>query len=249
MLKILARPFIVLWKTWFFLMFLISGLIFFFIFKYQLKRNQRKAALGLLRIWSYVVQYTTGLILIKRGHLKLPEPPYVIISNHSSYLDIVFMFTLIPDYFAFLGKAELKDWPIVKLFFNSGMQIPVPRGSRKGSHEAYQKSSQALKDGTSLVIFPEGTIPTFVPRMKKFKSGAFRLAIENQVPIVPISFPNNYKRMMNGGFLKAMASPGLAPAIFHPPVYTKGLTEEDIIPLQERMYALIDKELKHENRR
>jgi 1-acyl-sn-glycerol-3-phosphate acyltransferase len=243
----LSRPFVVLWKIWFFLIFLLSGLIFFFIFKYQLKRGKRKGALKLLRIWSIVVQRLTGLVLIRKGNVEFPPPPYIVISNHSSYLDIVLMFSIIPDYFAFLGKAELENWPIVKIFFKYGMQIPVPRASRKGSAEAYKRSSDALKQGTSLVIFPEGTIPDHVPRMKKFKSGAFRLAIENQVPIVPLSFPKNYRRILNGGFLKAYASPGPAPVIFHEVVNTTGMTEEDIIPLRDRMYSVIEKELDHGN--
>lgn len=247
MIRVLTQPLVVLWKIWFFIVFLVSGLLFFFIFKYQLNRNKNKGALQLLKIWSWVVQVGTGVIVVKKGVDELPPPPYIIVSNHSSYLDIVFMFVLIPDYFAFLGKAELQDWPIVKIFFKSGMQIPVERRSRKGSHEAYKKSKEALQNGTSLVIFPEATIPTHVPKMKKFKNGAFRLAIESQLPIVPISFPKNYRRMMNGGFLKAFASPGLAPAIFHPSVVTTGLTEEDIVPLRDQIFDIINKELDHED--
>lgn len=247
MKEIIRRPFVVIWKTWFFLSFLISGLSLFPFFKLLLNYKKNLAALKLLQFWSFFVRYSTGLILYKKGILKLPKAPYIVVSNHSSYLDIVFMFALIPDYFAFLGKAELEKWPIVKIFFKSGMQIPVPRASRKGSHEAYSKSKKAIENGTCLVIFPEATIPNYVPRMRSFKNGAFRLAIETQVPIVPISFPNNYKRMKSGGFLKAFASPGLAPAIFHESISTKGMGEEDIVPLRDRVFNIIDKELDHEN--
>lgn len=243
----LLQPFVVLWKVWFFLMFLISGLLFLPLFNWYLSRKQNYSALGLLKIWSLFVQYTTGIILVRKGKTRFPEPPYIVVSNHSSYLDIVLMFCIVPDYFAFLGKAELENWPIVRIFFKSGMQISVPRASKKGSHEAYIKSKNALLDGTSLVIFPEATIPVHVPRMKKFKNGAFRLAIETGVPLVPLSFPNNYRRMMNGGFLKALASPGLAPVIFHPPIETKGLTEEDIVPLRDKVFETIKKELDHED--
>jgi 1-acyl-sn-glycerol-3-phosphate acyltransferase len=241
-------PFMVLWKIWFLVVFAVSGLLFYPIFKYQLNKHKRRGALNLLRLWSLLVQGVTGLRIIRRGKFKFPEPPYIVISNHSSYLDIVLLFSIIPDYFAFLGKAELKDWPIVKIFFTSGMQIPVPRASRRGSAEAYQLSKQALENGTSLVIFPEGTIPNHVPRMKKFKSGAFRLAIETKVPIVALSFPKNYRRMMNGGFFKAMASPGFAPVNFHEIVYTQNLSEQDVIPLQERLFATIEKALDHGNK-
>lgn len=247
MLEILKRPFVVLWKTWFFLIFLVSGLVLFLFFKWYLNRGKTKQSLSLLRIWSHFVQYTTGIILLKKGTENFPKAPYIVVSNHSSYLDIVLMFTVVPDYFAFLGKAELEDWPIVKIFFKSGMQISVPRGSRKGSHEAFVKSKNALKDGTSLVIFPEATIPTFVPKMKGFKNGAFKLAIETGLPLVPISFPKNYKRMMSGGFLKAQASPGLAPVIIHAPIETKGMTDEDIVPLRQKIFEIIDKELDHGN--
>ena len=247
MIEIIKKPFVVLWKIWFLLVFAVSGIILFLLFKWYLSRGKNKESLRLLRIWSYFVQYTTGIILIKKGKENFPKPPYIIVSNHSSYLDIILMFTVIPDYFAFLGKAELANWPIVKIFFKSGMQIAVPRTSRKGSHEAFIKSKQALENGTSLVIFPEATIPTFVPRMKSFKNGAFRLAIETGFPLVPLSFPSNYKRMMSGGFLKAQASPGLAPVIIHPAIETKGMTEEDIVPLRQKIFEIIEQELDNGN--
>ncbi|MBD79733.1 MAG: 1-acyl-sn-glycerol-3-phosphate acyltransferase [Crocinitomicaceae bacterium] len=243
MMEIIKRPFIVLWKTWFFLMFLISGLVLFLIFKWYLHKGKNKQSLTLLRRWGIFVQYTTGIILRTKGRKNFPKAPYIVVSNHSSYLDIVLMFSVVPDYFAFLGKAELENWPIVNIFFKSGMQISVPRGSRKGSHEAYTKSKKALEEGTSLVIFPEATIPTHVPRMKSFKNGAFKLAIESGVPIVPICFPYNYKRMMNGGFLKAIASPGLAPALVHSPIETTGMSEEDIVPLRQQVFKIIEKDL------
>lgn len=247
MKEIIQRPFVIFWKTWFFMSFLVSGLVLFPIFKLLFAFDKNLWALYLLKFWGVFVRYSTGLILYKKGDLQLPKAPYIIVSNHSSYLDIVFMFALIPDYFAFLGKAELEKWPIVQMFFKSGMQIPVPRASRKGSHEAYNKSKKAIEDGTCLVIFPEATIPNYAPKMRAFKNGAFRLAIETQVPIVPISFPNNYKRMKSGGFLKAFGSPGLAPAIFHGSISTVGMREEDIVPLRDRIFNIIDKDLDHEN--
>lgn len=123
------------------------------------------------------------------------------------------------------------------------MNIPVDRRSRKDGHRAYLRSVEELKKGNSMVLFPEGTIPENVPNMRRFKNGAFKLAIEQQVPIVPVTFIKNYKRLENGGFLKAPASPGLAPAIVHPPIQTKGMTEKDIVPLRDQVFEIIDKAL------
>lgn len=123
------------------------------------------------------------------------------------------------------------------------MNIPVDRRSRTDGHRAYTRSVEELKKGNCMVLFPEGTIPDNVPKLKRFKNGAFKLAIEQQVPIVPVTFTKNYKRLENGGFLKAPASPGLAPAIIHKPIETKGMTEEDVVTLREQVFEIINSAL------
>lgn len=240
-LEIIKRPFIILWKTYFFIWFLISLFIVYPIFLFLFGKKKRfRTAFKLKKIWSWFLSLITGVVLIRKGKNNFPDPPYVLVSNHSSYFDIILMYPLVPHYFTIIGKAEIQNWPLFNIFFTKGMNIPVDRRSIKDAHKAYQRAGDELEKGNSMVLFPEGTIPVHVPRMRKFKNGAFKLAIEKQVPIVPVTFTHNYKRLENGGFLKAPASPGLAPAIVHPPVETKGLNEKDIVSLRDKVFDIIN---------
>lgn len=241
---LLTRPFVILWKTYFFLCFLLILLFSFPLYLFLLADPKRyPRAFRLLKRHTRFLCLITGVFLIVNGKENFPRSPYIVVCNHTSYFDILLMYAVVPDYFAFLGKAELESWPLIRIFFTRGMNISVERGSVSGARKAYQKAKDFLANGHSLVIFPEATIPRNVPRMIKFKVGAFKLAIEEQVPIVPITFTRNYKRLMNGGFLKAKAGPGLAPAYVHEPIYTDSLTEKDVLPLLDQCFARIEQTL------
>jgi 1-acyl-sn-glycerol-3-phosphate acyltransferase len=163
----------------------------------------------------------------------------VICSNHGSYLDIIQMYNVIPQYFLFMGKYELLRWPLFKIFFKD-MNIAVNRGSHIEAAKAFRRAAEALDRGTSIAIFPEGTIPLDAPRMKPFKDGAFRLAIEKQVPIVPVTFVNHWELFGEPEQFTSRARPGMARAVVHQPIDTKGLTEADLVALRRRVYEVIE---------
>jgi 1-acyl-sn-glycerol-3-phosphate acyltransferase len=73
-----------------------------------------------------------------------------------------------------------------------------------------------------------------------FKNGAFKLAIEKQLPIVPVTFADNYKRLQNGGFLKAPGSPGRVKVVVHPPVDTRLLVDTDLETLKQNIKNSIE---------
>lgn len=176
-------------------------------------------------------------------HKPAKNKAYVICPNHCSYLDIVTTYIAIPEYFHFMGKAELKNIPLFGHFFKE-MNIPVDRGSIVSSHKAYQRAAEDLDKGVSVAIFPEGTIPETAPKLKAFKNGAFRLAIEKQVPVLPVIYLDNYK-IMPDGILKRMHAgrPGKTRLIVLPPVETKGLTREDLEALKSKVHYLMQAEL------
>lgn len=147
-----------------------------------------------------------------------------------------------------MGKEELAKVPIFNIFFKN-MNITVNRKSRISGKRAMDRCEEELKKGNSVVVFPEGTIPKNTPQLGNFKSGAFKLAIENQIPIIPITFLDNYKRLEMKGLFSGKAGPGIARAIIHEPIPTVGLTEKDLIPLQDKVYAIINKELEKHGRR
>ena len=111
------------------------------------------------------------------------------------------------------------------------MHVLVDRKSRIGSHKAFMEVATKIDEGTSVYIFPEGTISN-EGKLKPLKNGAFKLAIDKQVPIVPIVYSANWKLLQNGGFFKSLARPGFAYATIFPPIETKGMTEENLVSLR-----------------
>ena len=141
-----------------------------------------------------------------------------------------------------MGKDELRKAPLFNIFFKE-MNILVNRQSKIGSHRALEAAAKKIDAKQSVVLFPEGTISRETPKLKPFKNGAFRLAIEKQVPIVPIAFLNNWKLLQDRPLLQGLSRPGLALIEVHPAISTKGLTLEDLPQLKTRVENCIQESL------
>ena len=242
----LLLPFRVLYKIYYLLVFLVSLTLFYPFFRYLLAKKSRfPKAFELKKVWALVLQIFAGIILRIEHRGQLPkDQPYVICPNHGSYLDIVFMYRLFKDYFVFMGKKEIASWPLFRIFFTREMNITVDRASRTGSHKAFKRAAADIQKGHSVVIFPEGTISTIVPKLRPFKNGAFKLAIEQQVPIVPVTFVNNWERLEGHGLFDGKAGPGIAHVIIHEPIATKGMSDDDVSLLRAKVREIIDQPLK-----
>ncbi|MFN6037546.1 MAG: lysophospholipid acyltransferase family protein [Bacteroidota bacterium] len=171
--------------------------------------------------------------------------PCIYIANHSSYIDIISSYMVIPNYFIFMGKAELNKIPIFNLFFKH-MNVLVNRKSMMDSHKAFIKVGEKLDKGESVYIFPEGTISN-EGKLKLFKNGAFKLAIEKQIPIVPIVYQSNWKLLQNGGFFKSFGRPGVVHATLLEPIETTGMKDENLVDLRNRIFQLYKEKLNQIN--
>ncbi len=170
----------------------------------------------------------------------MPQPS-VFVGNHTSYLDIVLSTFYIDHLAIYMGKAELLKAPLFRTFFK-GMDIAVKRTSKMAAHKAFTLAGDEIDKGRSMVIFPEGTIPKN-KKMIPFKNGAFKLAIDKQVPIVAVVNLNNIQLLENGGYFKTNGRPGIAKTVILEPIITKGLTENDVDALKEKVYNLIQNTL------
>lgn len=196
------------------------------------------------KVWSWSICIAIGIVPRIRYKNRLPKDSnYVIISNHSSQLDIVVPYTRIRRYFAFLAKEELKKAPLFKTNFR-GMNVTVNRSDMASGSGALQECAQKLKEGFDLLIFPEGTRSKNAPKMKPFKAGPFKLAINSQVPIVPIVFLDNYKRLEGGNLWFGKCGPGQSRMIVLEPISTKGLNNTDVSHLMKESFHKIDACLK-----
>ena len=142
-----------------------------------------------------------------------------------------------------MGKAELKKVPLFNKFFDR-MNILVDRQSIMGSHRAFKRAGDDIDKGISIAIFPEATIPECSPRLSRFKNGAFKLAIEKQIPIVPVVFLDNWRLLPDTQGKWGKGGPGVSRVIVHEPVSTAGLREEDLNDLKMRVFETIQNTLR-----
>jgi 1-acyl-sn-glycerol-3-phosphate acyltransferase len=237
-MKIL-RPLGFVYRLYFALIFFGSLFVLYPAFYYLLDKEERHPkAFKLKRAWAYFLTIAClAPIVVKRDEsFQLPPPPYIICANHTSFLDIIYMYVMFPDLFLFMGKSELLKWPLFGIFFRK-MDIAVNRKNPRAAVDSLRLVTAEIQKGKSFALFPEGTIPATVPVMKGFKNGAFSVAIENQVPIVPVTFLNNHLIMSE--HLTGSAHPGIARAIVHNPIATEGMTMEDLIPLRTQIFQII----------
>jgi 1-acyl-sn-glycerol-3-phosphate acyltransferase len=117
--------------------------------------------------------------------------PYIFLANHFSYLDVAMM-GFVPGDAVFVGKASIRKVPFFGYYFKN-LHIAVDRSRLKSRAETMRRAGLALDRGSSMVLFPEGGIYTQdPPNLVPFKNGAFRLALEKQIPIIPVTLSYNH---------------------------------------------------------
>lgn len=158
--------------------------------------------------------------------------PYVVVSNHQSLLDIVLLSRL-PREMKWVGKEELFRIPWIGWMLRLTGDIAVRRGDAESGGEAIARAKDYLAHGMSVMIFPEGTRSRDA-RLLPFKKGAFRLAIEAGVPVLPVAVSGTAAGLKKGGMAVA---PCDAVARLLAPVPTAGLTQADATALRDRVRA------------
>jgi 1-acyl-sn-glycerol-3-phosphate acyltransferase len=193
------------------------------------------------RAWAWIY-YTFSFIPIKRIYSdKLDfKKQYIFCSNHFSYLDIpaIGINKFRP---VFVGKHSLEKIPLFGYMYRN-IHITLNKEKLKSRYDVMGKCAAELDAGHNLVIFPEGGIVSKkMPKMANFKEGAFRLAIEKRVPIVPVTIPYNWILLPDDGKLLLHRHENMV--IFHDPIDTRGLSTADIDTLSRQVYDVIDREL------
>jgi 1-acyl-sn-glycerol-3-phosphate acyltransferase len=124
------------------------------------------------------------------------------------------------------------------------MDIPVKRENNKQAWQSLQKAYEAIDRGDCIAIYPEGTIPHTTPKMKAFKNGAFRMAIDKQVPIVPVTWVQNYKIMNDPGKLFSPSLPHIVKVVIHEPILPPAeFNEKDLVDLRRKVFGQIQSAL------
>lgn len=226
--------------TWFIVPFVVTYPFQAFLVR---KPKWHKHAHNLNRLWAVIFLRMFLAPLRVEWRMKLDRSQrYIFTPNHSSYLDIPMMLRAIPGFLNFVGKSSLAKVPLWGKVYGT-LYICVDRKSAVSSAKSYISSLKSLDSGRSLVIFPEGTIPpTAGHKLLEFKDGPFRLAIEKQLPIVPVTMPYNQCFMPDlDGKLKIRWHP--LKMIVHEPIDTTGMTLQDLPGLKQQVHHIIQQEL------
>mgnify|MGYP002777855781 FL=1 len=237
----MRRVFLLLYTIWAAFWFVgLFLLLFPFMYLFLQRERWKPYAHYCNRLWGKLFFPIIGMpIDVRYDYRPDPALTYVFCANHFSYLDIAAMGVILPNFYAFMGKSAVKKAPLFGYMF-AKLHIQVDRSDPGSRSKALQRSMKALDRGRSIVIFPEGGIRAeHPPKMHHpFQNGAFVMAIQQQVPIVPISLLNTYRLLPDKK--KPMLHPGRLRAVVHPPIPTVGLTQDDVPALKERVYRIID---------
>jgi 1-acyl-sn-glycerol-3-phosphate acyltransferase len=233
------RIFTILYTTWAAFWFVLLFLCLFpFFWIFLQKENWKIKAHYLNRVWGKILFLLIGIpVKVQYEFEPAPNKAYVFCANHFSYLDIAVMGLIIRNYYAFVGKASLKNVPLFGYMF-SKLHIMVDRSDTNSRSNSLNRSIKALRNGRSIMIFPEGGINSKnIPQIHlPLKDGAFIMAIQQQVPLVPITFLNNYQIQHDD---EPLLYPKAVRAVIHKPIDTTGMTQTDVENLKKQFVKIV----------
>ncbi|KAF2715478.1 1-acylglycerol-3-phosphate O-acyltransferase [Pleomassaria siparia CBS 279.74] len=189
------------------------------------------------KVFKWTMWWSTGIFfeIIDSGRIvggnrggeeALQTRPAVFVGNHQTELDVLMLGTVFPQYCSVTAKSSLKWTPFLGWFMTLSKSVFIDRANRATARAAFDSAANVMQtERQSVFIFPEGTRSYATsPELLPFKKGAFHLAIQAQVPIVPVVVAN-YSHVLN--FKEKRYSPGVVPVSVLPAIPTKGLTAAD----------------------
>ncbi len=229
------------WSAWWFLLSFLFLFPFFWLFIQ--KESWQKYTEYVDKVWCWFF-FPVAFLRVKKHFSFNPGKghPYIYCVNHASYLDIPVLTYVLPGFNAFMGKSDIAKVPLFGYMFKK-LHITVNRRSAKDKSRALQQSKDFLKNGRSLIFFPEGGIrQKYQPGLAPFKDGAFRLAMELNIPIIPVILPFNWHILPDSEIWQP--NPGTIWAIMHKPVLPANFKEGDIEGIKQEVFRIIEADLK-----
>jgi 1-acyl-sn-glycerol-3-phosphate acyltransferase len=197
----------------------------------------------LVRNWSDFVLKIAGLNLTVIGKENIPNEPCVFVGNHQSNLDIPAILANMNRLTGAIAKKDMEKIPIVSYWMRQIHCVFLDRENPREALKSISEGVENLKNGYSMIIFPEGT-RSRSNSMGEFKKGSMRLATKAGVPIVPITIYNTNKAMEgnNGKVKKANAK-----LIIDKPIYLDGMSKEEKADISEVIRNIIQGNLDNLN--
>jgi 1-acyl-sn-glycerol-3-phosphate acyltransferase len=232
-----------LWRIWFYIVMAIPILIMFpFLLVSIISDKGYPYFFKMARIWAKFILFGMGFYYkIDKSQTLDSHKSYMFVANHTSMTDIMLMLVSVKNPFVFVGKVELAKIPLFGFFYKRTC-ILVDRSCSKSKMGVFNRAQERINQGLSICIFPEGGVPDDESvLLDSFKDGAFRLAIDHQLPIVPIVFGDNKKRLSYTFF---SGSPGIMRVKILPEIDTLGKTGINRREIKDQVRDVIFVQLK-----
>lgn len=236
-MKFIKYLFWVLYRIWFYVLVALPIIILFPVLLISIsKESWYPFFFKLARLWAKIILFGMGF-KVKIDSEQIPEKgkSYMFIANHTSMTDIMLMLVSVKNPFVFVGKKELAKIPLFGFFYKRTC-IMVDRNSERSRKAVFLRAQRRLKQGLSICIFPEGGVPEAHIMLDNFKDGAFRLAINHNIPIVPLTFFDNKERF---SYIFFSGGPGAMRVKIHKFLPTDNLTVGDTKALNKQARTII----------
>jgi 1-acyl-sn-glycerol-3-phosphate acyltransferase len=236
-LWLVKKVLLVLWRGWFYFLAAIPVIVLFIpLAFFVLLPNGYRYVFWIARnVWAPFVLLGMGFWVKKANAFPEEGKSFMLIANHTSYIDVMVILRLRKTPFVFVGKKELVNIPIFGFLYKRAA-IMVDRSSSKSRFGVYGRAQKVIAKGYSVCIFPETDYIDESIVLNPFKQGAFKLAIEHELPILPMAFLDCKRKFpwhTSHGF------PGDLRAKALEIIPTSNLKETDIPNLQEKAYQII----------
>lgn len=187
-------------------------------------------------LWARWNGYLTHMTVRVKGRSNVDEKQsYVIVSNHQSQYDIFVLYGWLGIDFKWVMKQELRKIPGLGVSCEKIGHVFIDRSNRQAAMASLNAAKERIKNGTSIVFFPEGT-RSKDGRLGPFKKGAFRMALDLGLPLLPVTIKGT-RAILPTGTIDIL--PGRAELIFHPPIPVDGLTKNDVDALVQKTKEVI----------
>jgi 1-acyl-sn-glycerol-3-phosphate acyltransferase len=184
--------------------------------------------------WARLILWTSGVRIRLVGRpLPAPGESCIFVANHSSIYDVPILFTALPRQLRIMAKAALGYVPFIGWHLRRSGHVLVNRTNPGAG--IFKRMQRMARSGASLIVFPEGS-RTMDGSVQRFKGGIFLLAIENGLPVVPVSIAGSRAVMPKGRF---MVSPATVAVTVHEAIPTRGLSRDDARALADRVRAVV----------
>jgi 1-acyl-sn-glycerol-3-phosphate acyltransferase len=194
-------------------------------------------------VWADIWCFCIGINhrnIFKGKHLK--HRSFIYVSNHISYLDSALIPKTLRHPVRPLGKVEMSKIPIFGFIYKKVI-VSVDRSSVANRARSVEELKAMLRNGISILVFPEGTFNMTHQPLKHFYDGAFRIAIETGTSIRPMLLLDTYDRMHYNSIFSL--NPGKSRALFLEEVPVTGLTLDDVSSLRQKVYDRMEEAILH----